>query len=79
MTQDRAGSDQLHLTHEFLAIMLGDRRAGITLAAIALQTRGLIRYQRGAIKMLDRPGLIEASCECYTEDCALYIKMLPVL
>lgn len=79
MTQDRAGSDQLNLTHEFLAMMLGVRRAGITLAAIALQARGLIRYQRGTITVLDRPGLIEASCECYTEDCALYAKMLPVL
>jgi CRP-like cAMP-binding protein len=76
MTQDRAGSDQLHLTHEFLAMMLGVRRAGITLAAIALQTRGLIGYHRGEIKVLDRPGLIEAACVCYTEDCALYDKVL---
>ncbi|MEL7614827.1 Crp/Fnr family transcriptional regulator [Vreelandella titanicae] len=79
MTQDRAGTDQLNLTHEFLAMMLGVRRAGITLAAIALQTRGLIRYQRGTITVLDRLGLIEASCECYSDDCALYAKMLPVL
>ncbi|CEP35015.1 MULTISPECIES: Crp/Fnr family transcriptional regulator [unclassified Halomonas] len=79
MTQDRAGTDQLNLTHEFLAMMLGVRRAGITLAAIALQARGLIRYQRGTITVLDRLGLIEASCECYSDDCALYAKMLPVL
>ncbi|MCC5902402.1 MAG: Crp/Fnr family transcriptional regulator [Halomonas sp.] len=79
MTQDRAGSDQLYLTHDFLAMMLGVRRAGITLAAIALQTRGLIRYQRGAITVLNRKGLIEASCECYSEDCALYAKVLPML
>ncbi|NYT72495.1 Crp/Fnr family transcriptional regulator [Halomonas sp. QX-2] len=79
MTQDRAGTDQLNLTHEFLAMMLGVRRAGITLAAIAMQTRGLIRYQRGTITVLDRLGLIEASCECYSDDCALYAKMLPVL
>ncbi|MEH6640793.1 helix-turn-helix domain-containing protein [Vreelandella glaciei] len=79
MTQDRAETDQLQLTHEFLAIMLGVRRAGMTLAVIALQARGLIRYQRGAIKVIDRPGLIEASCECYSVDCALYTKMLPVL
>ncbi|MEL7894110.1 Crp/Fnr family transcriptional regulator [Vreelandella neptunia] len=79
MTQDRAGTDQLNLTHEFLAMMLGVRRAGITLAAIALQARGLIRYQRGTITVLDRPGLIEASCECYRDDCALYAKMLPVI
>lgn len=79
MTQDRAGTDQLNLTHEFLAMMLGVRRAGITLAAIALQARGLICYQRGTITVLDRLGLIEASCECYSKDCALYAKMLPVL
>jgi CRP-like cAMP-binding protein len=76
MTQDRAGTDRLRLTHEFLAMMLGVRRSGITLAAIALQTRGLIRYQRGEITVLDRPGLIRASCGCYTADCALYAKVL---
>ncbi|MBS9404820.1 Crp/Fnr family transcriptional regulator [Halomonas sp. TRM85114] len=76
MTQDRANSDRLQLTHEFLAMMLGVRRAGITLAAIALQTRGLIRYSRGEIMVLDRPGLIEASCGCYAADRALYAKML---
>ncbi|MBS3670074.1 MULTISPECIES: Crp/Fnr family transcriptional regulator [Halomonadaceae] len=79
MTQDRAGTDQLNLTHEFLAMMLGVRRAGITLAAIALQARGLICYQRGTITVLDRPGLIEASCDCYRDDCALYTKMLPMI
>ncbi|MCD6004645.1 Crp/Fnr family transcriptional regulator [Vreelandella alkaliphila] len=76
MTQDRAKSDRLQLTHEFLAMMLGVRRAGITLAAIALQTRGLIRYHRGEIIIMDRPGLIEASCTCYSEDCALYARVL---
>lgn len=76
MTQDRASSDQLQLTHDFLAMMLGVRRAGITIAAIALQSRGLIRYHRGEITVIDRPGLIEASCECYIEDCALYTRIL---
>ena len=76
MTQNRAGSDQLQLTHDFLAMMLGVRRAGITIAAIALQSRGLIRYRRGEITVLDRPGLIEASCECYIEDCAIYTQIL---
>ncbi|MYL24900.1 helix-turn-helix domain-containing protein [Halomonas alkaliantarctica] len=76
MTQDRAGSNRLQLTHEFLAMMLGVRRAGITMAAISMQRQGLIRYHRGAIEVLDRPGLINVSCDCYREDCALYSKVL---
>ncbi|WP_148255397.1 Crp/Fnr family transcriptional regulator [Aidingimonas lacisalsi] len=79
MTQDRAGTDQLYLTHEFLAMMLGVRRAGVMLAAIALQTRGLIDYHHGEIDVLDRPGLIEASCARYSEDCALYARVITSL
>lgn len=79
MTQDRVASNQLYLTHEFLAMMLGVRRAGVTLAARALQSRGLIDYHRGKINVLNRPGLIEASCECYMEDCALYARVLKKL
>ncbi|APX93560.1 Crp/Fnr family transcriptional regulator [Halomonas sp. 1513] len=78
MAQDRANCDQLQLTHEFLAMMLGVRRAGTTLAASALQSRGLIRYHRGAVLVLDRPGLIEVACECYTEDCAIYSRILNI-
>ena len=65
MTHDRAGTDQLALTQEFLSDMLGVRRAGVTVAAGALQKAGLISYRRGKITVLDRLGLEEASCECY--------------
>jgi CRP-like cAMP-binding protein len=64
-THDRAGSDRFLLTQEFLADMLGVRRPSVTVAAGALQQAGLIRYSRGQITVLDRPGLEEASCECY--------------
>lgn len=65
MTHDRAAGDHLPLTQEFLAMMLGTRRAGVTGAAIALQAENLIRYHRGNITVLDRQGLEDFSCECY--------------
>jgi CRP-like cAMP-binding protein len=65
MTQDRVGEDRFALTQEFLAFMLGVRRASVTVAAGILQQAGLIRYHRGTITVVDRARLESASCECY--------------
>ncbi len=77
MSQDRARSSSFHLTHEFLAYMLGVRRVGITAAAGDLQRRGLIRYQRGAVTVLNRRGLEAAACGCYAADKRGYARLLP--
>jgi len=62
---DRVKGDELKLTQEFIAEMLGTRRSGVSEAAMMLQEGGLIRYSRGNIKILDREGLEKFSCECY--------------
>lgn len=65
MTHDRMQSDEFLLTQEFLAMMLGVQRTGVTAAAGALQRDGLIRYKRGKVSIIDRRGLVRRSCECY--------------
>ena len=65
MTHDRVHRDSFELTHEFLALMLGVRRAGVTVAMGALQGARIVRYSRGRVEVLDRQQLEEASCGCY--------------
>jgi CRP-like cAMP-binding protein len=65
MTHDRVGGDAFEITHEFLAQMLGVRRAGVTVAMGTLQAQGIVRYVRGRVTVADRARLEEASCGCY--------------
>jgi CRP-like cAMP-binding protein len=76
MTQDRAHSDTYRLTHQFLAYMLGVRRAGVTEAAGRLSAKRLIHYVHGELTVLDRAGLEAASCPCYAELGATYRQHL---
>jgi len=65
MTHDRVEGDSFEITHEFLSMLLGVRRAGVSLAMGALQAVGIVRYTRGRVSVVDRPRLEEASCGCY--------------
>jgi CRP-like cAMP-binding protein len=65
MSSDGIGSDDLAITHEYLAAMLGVRRAGVTDAALKLQEDGLIQYRRGGTRIIDRRALEARACECY--------------
>jgi CRP-like cAMP-binding protein len=66
MARDRAPDDELPLSHEFLSMMLGVRRAGVTVAVGTLKAAGLIRNSHGRVTIIDRDALGAASCECYS-------------
>jgi CRP-like cAMP-binding protein len=75
--RDRAASDQMPLSHEFLGMMLGVRRAGVTVAVGTLKAAGLIRNSNGQVTILDRHGLEGASCECYHTVKNEYQRLVP--
>jgi CRP-like cAMP-binding protein len=76
MTQDRAQGASFRLTHQFLAFMLGARRAGVTGIAGEFQERGYIRYSRGQLTILDRTALQQVACACYKSLNASYRRYL---
>jgi CRP-like cAMP-binding protein len=76
MSQDRAHSDSIHVTHEFLAFMLGVRREGVTVAASELQRMNLITYRRGKLTVLDRQGLRARACSCYDSNKLVYDRLV---
>src|SRR6202162_3924473 len=77
LSLDRLASNELSMTQELIANMLGVRREGVTEAAGSLQDAGLISYQRGRITVLDRPGLEARSCECYQVGKTTFDRLLP--
>ena len=77
LSLDRLQGDELVMTQELISNMLGVRREGVTEAALKLQTAGVIRYSRGRITVIDRPGLEKLSCECYAVVKREYDRLLP--
>jgi len=77
MSMDRLDSDEIFLTHELIANMLGVRREGITQAAGKLQSKGLIQYSRGKIRILDRQAIEAEVCECYAVVSKEYARLMP--
>jgi CRP-like cAMP-binding protein len=77
LSLDRLPGEELNMTQELIANMLGVRREGVTEAARKLQARNLIRYSRGRIRVLDRPGLEARVCECYSVVKREYDRLLP--
>jgi len=78
LSLDRLQGSELVMTQELIANMLGVRREGVTEGALKLQEAGLIRYARGRISVLDRPGLERRTCECYAVVKKEYDRLLPV-
>ncbi len=77
LSLDRLQGSDLVMTQELIANMLGVRREGVTEAAMQLQAAGIIRYSRGKISVLDRPGLERRTCECYAVVKKEYDRLLP--
>jgi CRP-like cAMP-binding protein len=77
LSLDRLQGNELVMTQELIANMLGVRREGVTEAALKLQGLGLIRYARGRITVIDRPGLEDRTCECYAVVKREYDRLLP--
>ena len=65
MTRDRVNSNEFRITQEFLALMLGVRRVGVSMAMSSLRERKVIAYRRGTITILNHAGLVAAACGCY--------------
>jgi CRP-like cAMP-binding protein len=78
LSLDRLPGNELVMTQELIANMLGVRREGVTEGALKLQNAGLIRYSRGRITVIDRPGLEERVCECYAVVKTEYDRLLPM-
>ena len=76
MSQDRAESDHFHVTQEFISLMLGVRRVGVTKAASDFQKDGIIQYTRGELRVLDRAGLEREACSCYEADKLLHNELM---
>lgn len=76
MSQDRARSESFHVTQEFMALMLGVRRVGVTEAASHFQDNGLIAYHRGELTVLNRKALETEACSCYAADKQIYHRLI---
>lgn len=76
MSQDRSRRPSFHVTQEFMALMLGVRRVGVTEAAGHFQDKGLITYHRGELKVQDRKALEEQACSCYAVDKGIYQRLV---